>query len=600
MQQQALGGVGEWASLEIGDKTTGSSRCTCPVCSESRSKKKEKVVRVDHDKGVAYCHHCESVFFRDPAALVGDDFDLPEQTWKNYTELSDPIVKWLEEERKIPQFVAKQLGWTEEKKWIPEKQKELSTLCFNYFEAGLVVNKKYRTGKTKHFAQAKGGKQILYNVQDAIGAKELWIVEGELDVASLRLMGVKVVSVPNASDHDKVWIHSKKYLQGVERFIIATDNDEKGNAVAEKISHRLGRWRCKRVLFENKDANGDLVAGILKESMKNQIPYPVSGVLTPKKVLAKSYELYDKGVPETLRPKSPCFNDFNKVFSTMRGHLVVVTGIPSNGKSSFLEWYALNLVNDYKMKASFYSPEHHPMELFQNQLAEKYWGKSTKKHCHGERMTKEELKEFADWAEGKVYYLTNEDGSSPTWKWIISKMKEQVFVYGIDMFIIDNFAKLILPGKNSEVQEIKNLLAELTAFCQAHNVLLFLVAHPTKMKKNDEGEWIIPDLYDVAGAAHFRNQTHDGLVVHRSYNPDRTIVMNLKTKYQFQGEHYGQAEFEYCLASARFYPLNEGYQPHKIGDRPTTKGSEFVATDYSAPQLEQHQPQKLDEDWFKG
>ena len=41
--------------------------------------------------------------------------------------------------------------------------------------------------------------------------------------------------------------------------------------VSEKIAQRLGRYRCERVLFTNKDANGDLEKGedVLKNSIKN-------------------------------------------------------------------------------------------------------------------------------------------------------------------------------------------------------------------------------------------------------------------------------------------------------------------------------------------
>ena len=53
----------------------------------------------------------------------------------------------------------------------------------------------------------------------------------------------------------------KKYLQDIEKFYICTDNDDKGEAVSEKIVQRLGRYRCERVLFKNKDANGDLIEG---------------------------------------------------------------------------------------------------------------------------------------------------------------------------------------------------------------------------------------------------------------------------------------------------------------------------------------------------
>ena len=81
-----------------------------------------------------------------------------------------------------------------------------------------------------------------------------------MDVASLYEVGIKnVVSVPNgANDNDDFWINSEKYIKDIESFVIAVDNDEKGNELKNAIAHRLGRHRCTFIDFEGKDANDDL------------------------------------------------------------------------------------------------------------------------------------------------------------------------------------------------------------------------------------------------------------------------------------------------------------------------------------------------------
>ena len=78
---------------------------------------------------------------------------------------------------------------------------------------------------------------------------------------------------------------------------------------------------------------------------------------------------------ETVKPKGIDFAEFNKIFSILMGQLTIVTGIPSHGKSNWLEWYLMNLIDDNDLKASFYSPEHLPMKLHHSQLAEKVIGK---------------------------------------------------------------------------------------------------------------------------------------------------------------------------------------------------------------------------------
>ena len=59
-------------------------------------------------------------------------------------------------------------------------------------------------------------------------------------------------------DNDDYWLNSKEYLRGIKKFIIAVDMDEKGKSLRDKISHRLGRYRCEFVEWKNKDANDDI------------------------------------------------------------------------------------------------------------------------------------------------------------------------------------------------------------------------------------------------------------------------------------------------------------------------------------------------------
>jgi twinkle protein len=51
--------------------------------------------------------------------------------------------------------------------------------------------------------------------------------------------------------------------------------------------------------------------------------------------------------------------------------------------------------------------------------------------------------------------------------------------------------------------------SQLNLLCFSNNVIILLVAHPTKMRK-DNGLYNSPTLYDASGSSDFRNQTHDG------------------------------------------------------------------------------------------
>ena len=93
----------EWKDINH----NGKKRSICPKCSHTRHKNKtDKCLSINHDKGTAYCHHCEAVSFKEDVSIETEKhFKLPIQTWKNYTKLSDKLVKYLES-RKIKQSTA--------------------------------------------------------------------------------------------------------------------------------------------------------------------------------------------------------------------------------------------------------------------------------------------------------------------------------------------------------------------------------------------------------------------------------------------------------------------------------------------------------------
>ena len=575
----------EWNQIDLKGKTSGQIKTICPACSPERRNKTDRCLSVNIAKGVAKCHHCDAISIKETKPLVQDKvFNLPEQTWSNYTQLSDNMVKFCEA-RGIYQSTLKELKITEEEYFQPQAHKKMNNIVFNYFEGDTLVNKKFRSAG-KHFTQIAQAKPIFYNINAAIGQEEVFIVEGEFDVLAMHQCGYKnTISIPNgANDNDDFWINCEKYLQDINKFFIATDNDEKGEVVADKIAQRLGRYRCVRVLFKNKDANGDLLNGgadLVRESIMDGKRYPASGTYTVDDLAGGIYDLYENGLPETLYPKHKCFGNLKDIFSVMRGHLVVSTGIPSHGKSNFTEWYVMNLMRDYNLKASFFSPEHSPMALHQTQFMEKFYGKNFfNENFDRKRITKEEIKRYIDWANERLYITAPDNGEFPTWSWLLEKFKEQMFIYGVDIFVIDAFNKLEYDKSNdSELSKIKSVLTKLTMFAQMNNVIIFLVVHPRKMIKKDNGDYELPTLYDCSGSADFRNQTHDGFSIYRHFNYDDNegvdkndvdfVVQKIKMK--FQGEMNGTERFRFDPASERYYSKNQS-PPTFVFDRDESDG----------------------------
>lgn len=559
-----MSNINNWELIES-RKVNGTEKLKCPICTPTRKNKNDKSLMVWHNNGTAKCFNdsCNALFFRDSIqkSIVKSNYTLPSQEWKNYTNLSDSLVKYCENERKINQYTLKHFDISEEKYYQPSINKEVNNVVFNYFEGDVLVNKKYRSGNKK-FTQSKNGKPIFYNINSIIGEDEVYIVEGEFDVMALYEIGIKnAISIPNgANDNDNYWINSEKYLKEIKKFYIATDNDESGNSVAEKIAQRLGRYRCERVLFNGKDANDDLKNNILKETIYNTKKYPVSGTFTTDDLIDKMITLYDNGLPNCIEVKNTSLSGLNRIFKLMFGHLCIGTGIPSHGKSNFTEWLVLNYLLENDLKASFFSPEHQPMELHMSSFVQKVIGKNYFYEIENtQKVSKLDIMQFHDWANQKLYLTSPENGEFATWDWIFEKFREQIYSFGINIFVIDAWNKVEHNGNKTERENISLTLSRLTQFAQQNNVLIIVIAHPTKMKK-ENGIYEKPTLYDVSGSADFRNQTHDGFCIYRFFGEEPyTTFINLKTKYSFQGEIGANIDFDYHKPSGRYY--ERGLEP---------------------------------------
>ena len=552
-----------WNDINLKNRSNGKLKTVCPACSHNRKNKKDPCLSVSIDQGLANCWNCGEVSVRD--LKKKDDYKLPNQQWTNYTKISDKLVKWFKDERNISQQTIIDCKITEEEYYQPALSKKVNNIVFNYFEGAVLVNKKYRSGNKK-FTQTAGTRKILFGLNHIIGCDEIYIVEGEMDKLAFWEAGYKnCVSVPNgAKDLSDYFEECEAYLKDVKKVFIAVDTDEDGKNLERELIKRFGKWRCARIEFDGeKDANDLLKKGILslQKAIENPNHYPVDGTFTAEDIKDDLLDYYDNGMEECPAPKSPNFAELNKVFKIMMGQLTVVTGIPSHGKSNFIEDYVINIIHDYKYKASFYSPEHFPMKLHHGVLAEKVIGKPFE-HAFRDnpRMTKEDIDTYIKWSKDKIYITYPEKGETVNWKWLLDKFKEQLFRYGIDIFVIDAFNK-VKRNKPDSLGEINDVLSDLCQFAQAYNVHVFLIAHPVKMQKdNKTGLYAAPTLYDVKGSGDFRDQAHNGLCVYRYFDNAQsegfTEVINLKTKFKNQGKITGSAYFKYDFTNGRYYDKN--------------------------------------------
>lgn len=527
------------------NKNAGEVQTTCPQCSETRKKKKDKCLSVQLDKQTWFCHHCGWKGYLKPDKDIV--YKLPE--WKNKTDLNDLTVKWFET-RKISQGTLQRAKVTDGMEWMPKAQKEILTIQFNYFRNGQLVNVKYR-GKDKDFKLHKDAELIFYNLDAIKDVQDVFIVEGEMDALTFLEAGIQnVISVPNGATlttNNLIYVNNCiDELQG-KRFILALDNDTAGRALRQSIVDRLGVENCLYLEFDGcKDANEYLIKNDLntfRKAVLNVKEFPLEGSFTITDISDEIYDLYENGLDKGVNTFIP---DFNLRF--VKGYITTITGIPSHGKSDFLDYICLSLHRQANWKGAFYSPENKPTQLHFSKMARKITGKGW---MGDNKMTWEEVAKVGTYLDREVWFIKPEKDF--TLDSILKSVKQLKTRFGLDYFVIDAWNKLEHQYTDSETKYIGQSLDKLAMFCEVENIHCFIVAHPTKMRKEKDGQrYEMPTLYDISGSSNFYNKSDNGICVYRDFVTNKTIVSVLKVKFTHWGET-GSSEYFYDLVSGRYY-----------------------------------------------
>lgn len=143
----------------------------------------------------------------------------------------------------------------------------------------------------------------------------------------------------------------------------------------------------------------------------------------------------------------------------------------------------------------------------------------------------------------------------PTVEAILDRAKTLIYRMGVKGVVIDPWNELehSRPSSMSETEYVSQCLGRMRRFARHHNVHLWLVAHPTKLRVDENGNEPVPTLYDVSGSAHFRNKADAGMVVWRSLkNPLAPVQVHIqKIRFAETGE-LGMVEFTYDRATGRY------------------------------------------------
>ncbi len=539
----------------------GKAQGICPLCSSDRQPKhrKLKCASYDWERGLGTCHHCDSSFQLHTYQRKGNaskTYLRPDAlNVVDPKQITSRVFKWFES-RGISQKTLHDLDVTEGKEYMPQTGKAENTIQFNYIMGDELINIKYRDGR-KNFKLYKGAEKVFYNINSIVGYDNCVITEGEMDVLALHEAGVtNVISVPNGatlnSNNLDYLDNCIDYFEDKTKIILAVDNDEPGIALQQELIRRLGAEVCFMANFDEcKDANEYLLK-YGKEALAQQIdkakPVPLENVTTFKDIENEVSDFVKHGFKPGYQIG---LSNFDRIFSTYTGQFITVTGIPSSGKSDFVDQMVVGYNQQYEWKTAFASPENAPTYLHAHKLMRKVWQTMPSREDIG--TTK--WKQIAEHINDNFFFI---DMERYTLESVLRKGAELVKRKGIKCLVIDPYNKIRDVDCHTEDvnRYTMEYLTKIETFAKKYDVLVFIVAHPTKMYRDQNGKIQEPTMYNIKGGGEWYDTSYHGLLVHRDYEAKNTKVKVLKVKFQNLGENGGESFFTWEPKSGSFIPQN--------------------------------------------
>lgn len=527
--------------IDLRNKWSGEVKTTCPKCAQQRKKKNDPSLGVNIDDGVWKCHHCGW------SGSV-NQYVRPEAR----PELkSDKIFTYFTNRSILPETVTK-FQISEGVEWMPQDQKEHKVICFNYYLEDDLINIKFKTSD-KMFKMVKDARKIPYNINSIKDKEYVIICEGEEECMVWdQCNRTSVVSVPNGAsknNNNLEWLDSVYDMFEGKIIYLATDNDEPGRKLGEDLARRFDAADIRIIRFPEgqKDANDCLKAfgGLFVSRLFDDAQHmAVKEIAIVDDYLETILSYQEHGFPVGYKVNLP---ETDKHLSWNRGELVVVSGIPTFGKTTWLDYMYVRLSQINGWKFGIFSPENMaPLKIMR--LAEQLSGKPVT------QMNRSELNRMLEIIKTRFYFFNTEKMEDFTLGALLKTAQTMVKRYGIDCLCLDPFNYIDNPSKEESTHDrAGDLLRELKKFAVHHDINVTLVAHPRKQDKTG-GQYNVPRMYDIAQSSHFYNVPDVGIIVHRTFVDgvnDPVEVFIQKIKHHFRGQ-LGSIQYNFDRATGRY------------------------------------------------
>jgi len=271
------------------------------------------------------------------------------------------------------------------------------------------------------------------------------------------------------------------------------------------------------------DSSANEIAAVVTERLRVIRPTDVTAdVLDVESMTQPLEELYRAG--GVRKGFSTGWPSLDQNYTVARGAWNLVTGIPSHGKSGFLDQLAINLAKLHGWQILMFSAENYPAESHVATLIEKYIGEPFNDGPTA-RMTIEQLRAGRAFVQRHFRFIdpAAERMTPDRLLSVATALSEQ---RPVDVLIIDPWNELHhnRPKEFSETEYISVELTKIRRWARVHDAAVYLIVHPMKMEKNKAGSYDVPTPYDVSGSAHWRNKADYALTIYRDLAADDSNV----------------------------------------------------------------------------
>jgi twinkle protein len=247
--------------------------------------------------------------------------------------------------------------------------------------------------------------------------------------------------------------------------------------------------------------------------------------------------------PVNDAPGIPCpIPGMQENYLIRKGDFVVLTGIPGHGKSTFMNDVCCKMAAMHDWRVAFASFEQLPQTDHRRSLRTWHAGKPIN------YMSQQEIYEADAWIDRHFRFIVPAADDFANLEWLVERCAMAVVQHNCDMIVIDPWNEVDHCRERDEslTEYTGRAIKRLKKMANRLNIHLVVAAHPAKMRRQDDGSYLPPNLYDVSDSQHWYNKADVGLTV---YRPDpeneRTDVYVTKARYHTINGKISQTTLSY-------------------------------------------------------